>query len=175
MLKANSAKTVLAPESLMKQTLWFFSPAAKQNRIHFVRLLFLPVGSIAVILIAIVIFSNRTPHLTVNGRSYKLIVANTSAEQVKGLGYRNSLPQNQGMLFVFNSSSVRCFWMKGMEFPLDIIWLNANKKVVFVAPNLLPATYPHNFCPPSPARFVIELNADQAGAAGISTGSDLRF
>jgi uncharacterized membrane protein (UPF0127 family) len=42
---------------------------------------------------------------------------------------RQSLPQDQGMLFVFDDQKIRAFWMKNMQFSLDIIWMNADKKI----------------------------------------------
>ncbi|MGH7238411.1 MAG: DUF192 domain-containing protein [Candidatus Saccharimonadales bacterium] len=139
------------------------------------KILLFSLAVLVVLIITVVIFSSGNPSLKINGRSYKLIVAKTSAEQTKGLGERASLPANQGMLFVFNSSAERCFWMKGMQFPLDIIWLSASKQVVFAQANLSPSTYPKSFCPQDPARYVIELNAGQAKQANIKIGQKLQF
>lgn len=50
-------------------------------------------------------------------------LALTSSEQTLGLGYRNGLDEDHGMLFVFDSYRSRTFWMKGMRFCLDIIWI----------------------------------------------------
>ncbi|MGH7195785.1 MAG: DUF192 domain-containing protein [Candidatus Saccharimonadales bacterium] len=126
-------------------------------------------------IVIIAIFASRNPSLKVNDHSYKLIVASSSAQKTKGLGYRRSLPQNQGMLFVFNASARYCFWMKAMRFRLDIIWLNASKRVVYLKPNLSPATYPKNYCPLQPARYVIELNAGQAAKSDVRLGQTLKF
>lgn len=113
--------------------------------------------------------------LRVNGRSFSLEVANTSAERELGLGNRASMPLNHGMLFVFSQPQDVCFWMKDMHFPLDMIWLSANKKVVYMQQNVSPNTYPDTFCPEVPALYVIELNAGTAAKVGISDGQVLSF
>lgn len=108
-------------------------------------------------------------------KRYSLVVASTSAERMLGLGRRASLPDSQGMLFVFNRPAEQCFWMKDMQFSLDIIWLSSSKRIEQIMTNVSPGTYPQTFCPPSPAKYVIELNAGQVKQAGIHTGEALKF
>jgi uncharacterized membrane protein (UPF0127 family) len=106
---------------------------------------------------------------------YQLQMATTAAAQEKGLGDRDSMPAGSGMLFAFPNEATRCFWMKDMRFPLDIIWTNKNKKVVYIQPEISPSTYPDDFCPSTPAQYVIELNAGEAYDAGIRVGETLTF
>lgn len=111
----------------------------------------------------------------VNGKSYTIEVADTKAAREQGLGGRTSLPADAGMLFVFGQSDIQCFWMKDMHFNLDIIWLDARHRVVHIAQNVSPSTYPDSFCPARPAKYVLELNAGQAQQAGIEQGSLVDF
>lgn len=114
--------------------------------------------------------------LQVDGHKFSLEVADTTQEQTQGLGDRASLPANQGMLFVFSGTpQVQCFWMKDMEFPLDIVWLGSNKQVVHIEQNVSPDTYPRSFCPSDPAEYVIELNAGTVASTGIRDGQTLNF
>jgi uncharacterized membrane protein (UPF0127 family) len=113
--------------------------------------------------------------LRVGGQNYALHIVTTAAAQQKGLGGRASLSQQEGMLFAYRSEAVRCFWMKDMHFPLDIIWLNEDKQVVHMQPNIVPSTYPDEFCPNPLAQYVIELNAGEALRADIRTGQTLTF
>ncbi|HYH75462.1 MAG TPA: DUF192 domain-containing protein, partial [Candidatus Saccharimonadales bacterium] len=106
-------------------------------------------------------------------RSYNLSVAVTGAEQERGLSGRDNLPGNQGMLFWYPDSQERCFWMKDMQFPLDIMWVSADKKVVKLAENVQPDTYPEAFC--AKAQYVIELNAGQAERNRLQQGQSLNF
>ncbi len=57
-------------------------------------------------------------------------VVKSPSEQRRGLGYRDQLKTNQGMLFVYDNPGVRSFWMKGMRFAIDIIWLRQGKIVL---------------------------------------------
>lgn len=97
----------------------------------------------------------------------------TPQEQEIGLGQRKDLAVNKGMLFVFDGSDVRCFWMKDMNFPIDILWLDENEKVLAVKENVSPETYPESFCPQVAAKYVLEVNAGLSRQAGVSIGSQL--
>lgn len=101
--------------------------------------------------------------------------ADTEAKQMMGLSGRRGMPMHHGMLFVFNESGEHCFWMKGMNFNLDIIWINENKEVVALQPNVSPSTYPETFCPQATAKYVIELNANAIEKYDIAVGQTLNF
>jgi len=82
------------------------------------------------------------------------------------------MPKNQGMLFLFDQPGWYSFWMQGMRFPLDIVFLN-NGKVMDVASDLPPPSslsIPAAYIPKAPANQVIELNAGQAQALGWRPG-----
>lgn len=108
--------------------------------------------------------------LTLDGASVHVTLARTPAELEEGLGSRNSLAPDEGMLFVFPEDGKYAFWMKDMSFSIDIIWLAADGKVVYVVPNLSPSTYPRNYTPPQPARFVLEVPAGWAAAHKVRIG-----
>lgn len=107
--------------------------------------------------------------------SISVEVASTSEEQAKGLGQRLSLPDNQGMLFPFMYPGDYGFWMKDMHFPLDMVWISSDKKVVSITPNISPDTYPTVFYPPLAISYVLELNAGAAKEFGIATDTELVF
>lgn len=104
-------------------------------------------------------------------------LATTPEEQQMGLSNRTSMPADQGMLFVFNQEAQWSFWMHQMNFPLDIIWFNANKQVVFIEQDLLPCT-PQAcpiFTPPVNAMYVLEVNAGFVKTNGVSIGDSFTF
>jgi uncharacterized protein len=104
--------------------------------------------------------SYRFPRVTIGEKRYSLEVADSDAEREKGLGGRDSLCEECGMLFVFEQPGRYAFWMKDMRFPLDIIWLLGDR-VVFVAHDV----NPNFFGILDPAVFadrVIEVNAGAA-------------
>ncbi len=85
------------------------------------------------------------------------------------------MPREFGMLFIFPELGRQSFWMKDMLFPIDIIWVDADKKVVGIASDVLPETYPETFAPPSEIKYVLELNSGGAASYGIATGTQLVF
>lgn len=102
-------------------------------------------------------------------------LADTEAKRSKGLGGRNSLPQNSGMLFTFDHPDQYKFWMKDMKFPLDFIWINGDS-VVDILPNIPnpPATVDTSslpiYEPVAPVDKVLEVNAGFAASHGIKIG-----
>lgn len=101
--------------------------------------------------------------------------ADTDETRQKGLSGRHHLASTAGMLFVFDTSAKQCMWMKNMNFALDIIWLNENKKIVKIQENVKPETYPAAFCSDVLAKYVIEVNAGIVHRAGLKTGQILQF
>jgi hypothetical protein len=104
-----------------------------------------------------------------------LILAQTQEQHQKGLGDRDSLPKNQGMLFRFERPGIQCFWMKEMRFPIDIIWINANKQIVDIKENVLPNTYPESFCSDQLTQYVLEVNANYSKELGLKVNQQLSF
>jgi uncharacterized protein len=104
-----------------------------------------------------------------------LDIADTPALQERGLGGRDGLAVDHGMVFPYSSPSQRCFWMKGMRFSIDIIWLDANKKVGHIEKDLSPDTYPQSYCPEVAAQYVVELQAGAADKLGIADGDKLEL
>ena len=102
---------------------------------------------------------------------YTYLIADEPAERVTGLGGRLSLPSTHVMLFVFDEPDRHGIWMKDMQFAIDIAWLDANAKVVHLKSNVSPATFPDVFQPPTDALYVIEANAGQLSARGLTIGS----
>lgn len=104
----------------------------------------------------------HSPMITIEGESFSLLLAKTANDQEKGLGYRRFLPEDQGMLFPLQQPSLAPFWMKGMEFPLDIIYIR-NHRIIALYQNLQNPTrqQPQTpiITPPQPANEVLEINA----------------
>lgn len=97
-------------------------------------------------------------------------IVETSAEKARGLSGRESLPQSQGLLFLFDTAAQHQFWMKDMKIPIDIIWISTDKKVVDITENLDPDTYPKTFTSSKPAQYILETNAFFAQTHGIRVG-----
>lgn len=97
---------------------------------------------------------------TINGKSYLLEIAQTRQQLLKGLMGRTLLASNQGMLFVFPESAYQGIWMKNMQIPLTVAWLNDSYQVIKVK-QLLPCKQLKCpvYRPKQPVRFVVELAA----------------
>lgn len=108
---------------------------------------------------------------TIAVNKQRLIIerAETSAQLEQGLSDRDSLPENHGMLFVFNKLGQQCMWMKDMRFNLDMLWLDEKGKVTALQQNLSPSSYPHSFC--ATGKYVLEVRAGYAAKYGLVIGS----
>lgn len=101
-------------------------------------------------------------------------IADSDYERTRGLMYRHALPENAGMLFVFDRAEVRSFWMRNTYIPLDIIFIDEQKRVVAIAKR----TEPLSYAPISSikkARFVVEVNAGFCEKHGISVGDRIAY
>ncbi|HYB22847.1 MAG TPA: DUF192 domain-containing protein [Solirubrobacteraceae bacterium] len=112
-----------------------------------------------------------------DGTRIRLELALTEQERALGLMFRDTLPADQGMLFVFDQDAVYPFWMKNTIIPLDMVWLDGQGGVVFVRANVPPCRSDPcpSFSPTKPARAVLELNAGFAAKHQIAPGASLRF
>lgn len=96
-------------------------------------------------------------------------LAQTNAEITRGLGGRDGLKENEGMLFVFNKPDVYKFWMKDMKFSIDIVWIQ-DERVVAIKKSVSPDTYPITFSSIQPAGLVLELPSGFCDAHGVLVG-----
>jgi uncharacterized protein len=101
--------------------------------------------------------------------------ANNEQEREQGLGGKSCIGPNQGMLFVFDKPAGYSFWMKDMKFSIDIVWISADKHVVYEKTNVSPETYPESFSSPAAAKYVLEVGAGQADKLGLEAGKQLYY
>ncbi|OJI08020.1 MAG: hypothetical protein COX02_02530 [Candidatus Vogelbacteria bacterium CG22_combo_CG10-13_8_21_14_all_37_9] len=116
----------------------------------------------------------QTP-ITIGQTKLLVKIAKTKAEQKRGLSGQANLPAQAGLLFVFANPGQPKFWMKEMKFPLDLIWLDANRKIVAISPNLNPDTYPQTFSSQQAVQYVLEVNAGLAQQQHLKIGDQLKF
>jgi uncharacterized membrane protein (UPF0127 family) len=100
---------------------------------------------------------NKIERVYVRDALVKAEVVNTETRIEKGLGGRASLPEGRGMLFQMLDSEPQQFWMKGMLFPIDIIWIE-NGRVIGCEKNISPKD-PRTFISPGDAGYVLEVPA----------------
>jgi uncharacterized membrane protein (UPF0127 family) len=111
------------------------------------------------------------------GSCFSVALAENREEQLRGLMFVESMPSDQGMLFIYGEEAPRSFYMKNTRIPLDIIWIDKDKRVVFIKKNAEPAkgeAY-ETVLPDEKAMYVLELNAGSADRIGLKNGDKLQF
>ena len=96
----------------------------------------------------------------------------------KGLSVKNQLRENESMLFVFEEPLRHTFWMKDMKFPIDIIWLDSNGKIVHIEENLMPCPLVlicPSYAPNADSQYVLETIAGFAQRHDFSLGTTIKF
>lgn len=121
-----------------------------------------------------------TIDLRYDGGSLRVELAVTPEERARGLSSRTSLLADAGMLFVYDAPGKPSFWMKDTLIPLDMIWVDADKRVEGIAADVQPEPGVadgalRRYAPETPVLYVLELNAGAAARIGIAPGSQLEF
>jgi len=108
---------------------------------------------------------------------FKVQLAITSEEQEQGLMFRKELKADEGMLFVFSKEEEYPFWMKNTLIPLDIIWINQNKEVVFISENTQPCQKDScdSINPNEKAQYVLEVKGGTSNNIGLAVGDKIEI
>jgi len=104
-------------------------------------------------------------------------LALTREQQSKGLQFRERLDEHGGMLFIFQKSRVHRFWMKDTLIPLDMIWLDYSRRVVYIQENAQPCIKMpcKDYGPAQEVLYVLELNAFYSSQLNLKIGDTLTF
>lgn len=139
------------------------------------------IGGVVVVVVAAAIafmvthFQPRS-EVRVGSGIFNLQLATDEPARVQGLSGVDHLNPNGGLLMVFDTDSTWEIWMKDMKIPLDILWLNSDKKVIYVVKNASPQLSTNKvFKPTDKARYVIELNAGAIEQNNIKIGETALF
>jgi uncharacterized membrane protein (UPF0127 family) len=120
------------------------------------------------------------PQVVFPAVTVRVELARTEAERARGLGGHAPLGEREGMLFIFERPGIYSFWMKGMTFPLDIMWIDDGRVVHLAsdvpppAPGTADSALPI-YTPAAPARYVLEVNAGFARRFGITVGTPVEL
>jgi uncharacterized protein len=155
---------------------------SQENRLYFLLIIITIVA--AIIFLAFLYYNlgnnsvvaiSSNAEIQVNSTIINAEVVQTKEQLAKGLSGREKLTESQGMLFVLSNNIIPSFWMKEMNFPLDIIWINDNK-IVDISQNVpIPDSsgYLPTFKPCCPSNFVLEVNAGFALKNNIKIGDGI--
>ncbi len=118
--------------------------------------------------------------LKINAQTLKVEIADEKAEQELGLMNRESLSEDKGMLFVYQTGIAPNFWMKNMLIPLDMIFISPDKTINHIEKNIPPCTEKEaEQCPtytsPFPTQYILEVNAGYAEKYKLKEGDTAEF
>jgi hypothetical protein len=126
--------------------------------------------------------SEDIKYVKIAGQNIKVELALTPAQQEQGLssrqGLAEGLAENTGMLFVFTNPGKYPFWMKDMNFPIDIIWLDENGNIVYIKKDARPELYPETYGPgpsDSEAKYVLEVISGFSDKNNLKVGDSALF
>lgn len=151
----------------------------KLNTVLLISALIIAVTVVLVTQYTPLLFTSTSPseaHVIVNGKAIAVEIADEPDEMQQGLMFRESLPKDRGMLFVFSDDGIHSFWMMNVKFSLDMIWTDRNGMIVHVERSVPPCSA---LCPSYrsdvPARYVLEVNSGFADANGVIEGSRIEL
>ena len=136
---------------------------------------------IALILIVVagglMLFSlnRRQAPISIGGQLVFARVAETDDTRRKGLSGTASLGEKEAMLFIFDAPGRWGMWMREMKYSIDIVWLDAEKRIVTIAENVSPNTYPKSFLPDKDSLYVLELPAGFVDKHNVGLGQVVGF
>lgn len=116
----------------------------------------------------------------INNNIFKISIADEASEREIGLSNRDSLPQDEGMLFVFDTKDYFPFWMKDTKIPLDIIFID-DVSIVYIFENAQPPDPTQLkselplYTPDKKANYVLEINGGLARRYNIKVGDKVEF
>jgi hypothetical protein len=114
-----------------------------------------------------------------DGLTIQAELADTPVKRAQGLMFRERLPKDRGMLFTFGEARPWTFWMKNTKIPLDIIWMDAKKRIVHIEHNVPICTRTDDTCPLyepiDGALYVLELGGGVAESYHLRRGLTLKF
>jgi len=102
-------------------------------------------------------------------------LADTSAEHRQGLSGTKDLADGEGMLFVYDEPAKQGFWMKDMNYSIDIIWIDEKNTVIGIERDVSPNTFPLVFSSPGEVKYVLEVPAGFSARSNIEIGEILNF
>ena len=129
--------------------------------------------SLALLLYAVAVSAGE-PQVVLGTTTFTVTVAATEEARARGLSGSESLAADRGMLFIFEREEQPSIWMRGMRFPLDIIWINRSGLVVHIKRNIHPDTYPKQFTTVKPARYVLEISAGAGKEVAVGDAAFFR-
>ncbi len=113
---------------------------------------------------------SQSIYVKINKLELKVQLADNFGKRLRGLSDKEKISDREGMFFIFNKPGYYPFWMKDINFPLDIIWFDENLKVIEIKKNLQPNSFPQTYQSAGLAKYVLEINAGLSDQYDIKRG-----
>lgn len=114
-------------------------------------------------------------YIKIVGQNIRIDLALTPAEHMQGLSGRSQLKEDESMFFVFDQLGRYPFWMKDMKFPIDIIWIGPDLRVIYIKKNAQPESYPETYGPDLDAKYVLEVVSGFSDKNNLKVGDRVEF
>ena len=104
-------------------------------------------------------------------------IARSDAERLLGMIFKEKLPEDMGMLFIFDEPDRHRLWTKNVRFPIDLIWLNSERRVIGWEEKLMPCSQDPcpTYGPPQPALYALEIPTGFIARHGLKTDAQVVF
>ncbi len=119
--------------------------------------------------------ANNIKYVLVAGQKIKVDLAINQEEKNQGLSGRLSLDEGTGMLFIFENSARYAFWMKDMNFNIDIIWIGENFEIAYIKKDAKPESFPEAFTPNRDAKYILEVPAGFSDKYNLKESDKVEF
>jgi len=118
---------------------------------------------------------SKNGQVIIGENSWNVEIANSDTDRVSGLSNRKALHNKTGLLFAFDRSGQQSFWMKDMLIPIDMIFFDADWKIVLIEQNLQPNSFPKIFGNNVKSQYVLEVNANESNIYNLEVGNQAIF
>lgn len=121
-------------------------------------------------------FAKKTSEVLVGGVKVKAEIADNPLTQTKGLMFHKPLAEDEGMLFKFRHENYYAFWMINVSFPIDMIWIDSGKEIVYVVEHAEPCFLACKaYVPTAKAKYVLEVKAGFVKEHKVKVGDAVKF
>ena len=120
--------------------------------------------------------TNQIPKVRIGDAIFQVELAINPSERAKGLSGKDILEENNGMLFIFDENAATQFWMYGMKFPLDLVWISSSCEIIDITHKAKNPENPNTsdglvlYSSKAPATYTLEINAGEVDLHGINIG-----
>jgi uncharacterized protein len=122
-----------------------------------------------------VLQSENISSVCINTKCISVDTAFTETEREQGLSGTDPIPKDHGLLFIFQEPDRYGFWMKDMNYPIDIIWISGEGRIVSTKEGATPESFPETFFSEEPSLYVLETLAGFVKENGIKIGDIVSF